>query len=126
MTPDTDTLLALYHRLLPEFLAALFAATHTADTPDAFQHAVQRFCDELRPWLMPNDLPPEPRAVFTLLADGTLEEGTDLLTVQLSPEGEAFFRAWVRRQAVLTEPGLQWGVLSATVKKPSLRHFHAN
>lgn len=109
MTPDTDTLLALYHRLLPEFLAALFAATHTADTPDAFQHAVQRFCDELCPWLMPEDGPPEPRAIFSLLAEYTLEETTDLVTVQLSPEGEAFFRAWVRRQAVHTETGRGWG-----------------
>ena len=109
MTPDTDILPALYHTLLPEFLAALFTATHTADTPDAFRHAVQRFCDELRPWLRPADAPLEPRAIFSLLAEYTLEEATDLVTVQLSPEGEALFRAWVWRQAVLAETGRRCG-----------------
>jgi hypothetical protein len=103
VTPNKELLPALYHALLLEFLAELLNATHTADTPDAFPHAVQRFCEELRPWLMPGDMPPKPRAVFALLAECTMEEATDLLTVQLSPEGEALFRAWVRRQAVLTE-----------------------
>jgi hypothetical protein len=45
-----------------------------------------------------------PRAVFSLFDDCIINEETDLITVQLSPEGEAFFRAWVHRQAVLTDP----------------------
>jgi hypothetical protein len=96
--------------LLLEFLAELLNATHTADTPNAFHHAVQTFCEELRPWLTPGDGPPEPRAFFSLLTEGTLEEATDMMTVQLSPEGEAFFRAWVRRQAVQTETGRFYGL----------------
>src|SRR5215471_2948031 len=102
-TLNTEVLPALYRALLLEFLADLLTATHTADTPGASHHAVQSFCEELRPWLTPADGPSEPRAVFSLLAAYTLEEATDLLTVQLSPEGEAFFRAWERRPAVQSE-----------------------
>ena len=109
MTPDTEALPALYHTLLLEFLAELLTATQATTTPAAFHHAVQRFCDELRPWLRPEDAPSEPRAVFSLLAEYTMKEATDLVTVQLSPEGEAFFRAWVRRQAVHRETGRGWG-----------------
>ena len=53
----------------------------------------------------PADLPPARRAPFALLADYTIEEETDLTTVQLSLKGEVFFRAWVRRQAVLAQVG---------------------
>ncbi len=95
----------MYRELLLEFLAELFNATHTTDTRDAFQRVVQTFCDELRPWLTPLDMPPEPRAVFSLFEDCSIDEAMDITTVQLSSEGNAFFRAWVRRQAVQTETG---------------------
>ncbi len=55
------------------------------------------------------DAPSEPHTVFSLLAEYTMEEATDLVTVQLSPEGEAFFHAWVPRQAVHTETVRGWG-----------------
>jgi hypothetical protein len=100
-TPSNDILRTMYRALLLEFLAELFNATHTTDTPDAFQRVVQTFCDELRPWLTTTDVPPEPRAVFSLFDECRIDDVTDVTTVQLSPEGEAFFRAWVRRQAVL-------------------------
>jgi len=92
----------MYHELLLEFLAELFQATG-AETPETFQRAVQTFCDALRPWLTPADVLSAPRAVFSLFADCTIDEETVLTTIQLSPEGEAFFRAWVRRRAVLTD-----------------------
>jgi hypothetical protein len=114
MFPASDSAFQTMDReLLLEFLAELFNATHTTDTTDAFQRVVQTFCDELRPWLTPMDVPPEPRAVFSLFEDCNIDEATDITTVQLSPEGRAFFRAWVRRQAVQTETGgrsgPQWG-----------------
>lgn len=100
-TPTNASFQTMYRELLLEFLAELLNATYTLEKPDAFQRAVQTFCDELHPWLTPEDIPTEPRAVFSLFADCTLNKETDLSTVELSPEGEAFFRAWVRRQAVL-------------------------
>ena len=44
--------------------------------------------------------------MFPLFAEGTLDEEKDVATVRLSPEGEAFFRAWVRRRAVLLGVGM--------------------
>jgi hypothetical protein len=101
-----DAFSTVYHELLLHFLAEVLTVTQPAATPQAFQQALQSYCDELRPWVMPADVPPDARAVFSLLDDCTIDEVTDLTTVRLSPEGEAFFRAWVRRQAVLTRAGL--------------------
>lgn len=102
-SPSDATFQTLYRELLLEFLAELFTATCTSETPAAFQRAVQTFCEELHPWLTPADVPSAPRVVFALFADCTINEETDLTTVRLSPEGEAFSQAWVRRHAVLTE-----------------------
>src|SRR5215813_12725261 len=102
-TPSNDNLHTMYRALFLEFLAELLNATSTTDTTEAFQRVVQTFCDDLRPWLTPTDVPPEPRAVFSLLDECCIDDITDVTTVQLSPEGEAFFRAWVRRQAVLMD-----------------------
>jgi hypothetical protein len=110
MFPASDPAFqTMFRALLLEFLAELLNAPHKMDTPDAFQRVVQTFCDELRPWLTPMDMPPEPRAVFSLFKDCNIDEATDMTTVQLSPEGEASFRAWVRRQAVQTETGRRRG-----------------
>ena len=112
-TPLNSSFQTMDRELLLEFLAELFNATRRMDTPGAFQRVVQTFCDELRPWLTPMDVPPELRAVFSLFEDCSIDEDTDITTVLLSPEGKAFFRAWVGRQAVQTETGrlcgLHWG-----------------
>ena len=97
-TLNTEVLHTMYRALLLEFLAELLNATSTTDTPEAFQRVVQAFCDELRPWLTQADVPPEPRATFSLFDSCNIDEVSDMATVQLSPEGEAFFRAWVRRR----------------------------
>ena len=54
----------------------------------------------------PEDAPRTPRPVFPLFDECTMDETSDITSVRFSPEGEAFFRAWVRRQAVLTDTGL--------------------
>jgi len=87
--------------LLLEFLAELMNVTHTAATPEAFQRAVQAYCDDLRPWVLPADAPHTARASFSLFAEYHNSEGADAFTVRLSPEGAAFFRAWLRRHGVM-------------------------
>src|SRR5260221_9505064 len=81
-----------------QFLAELMNVTHTASTPEAFQEAVQAYCDDLREWVLPTDVPPTPRAVFSLFDECTITEDPNDIIVRLSPEGAAFFRAWLRRQ----------------------------
>lgn len=95
----------MYRDLLLHFLAEVLTVTDSAATPEAFQHVLQGYCNDLRPWLTPADAPPDVRTVFSLVEDCTINAETDLTTVRLSPEGEAFFRAWVRRQVVLSQVG---------------------
>jgi hypothetical protein len=94
---------ALYSDLVLQFLADLMNATQEARTPEAFQRALQEYCDALRPWLVQTDAPAAPRPVFPLFDACTINEEEDEAAVLLSLEGEAFFRAWVRRQAVLSD-----------------------
>jgi hypothetical protein len=102
MLLNTDDLpAALYQDLVTEFLAELMVATQDEPTQDAFQRATQAYCDALRPWLEPGDCLTPARHVFPLLEDGEVDEDTDQITVRLSLEGHAFFRAWLRRQSDL-------------------------
>jgi hypothetical protein len=101
-TPIHDILHPLYRDLL-DFLVELMNETHTAATPDAFQRAVQAYCDALHPWVLPADIPLNPRASFSLFATYQANDGVDAFTVQLSPEGAAFFRAWLRRHGISGE-----------------------
>jgi hypothetical protein len=94
-----------YHDLFLQFLAEVMAATTSSG--QALPRALQAYLEDLRPWVQPEDAPPNPRAVFPLFAEYALNEETDVITVRLSPEGEAFFRAWVRRHAILVEAGSQ-------------------
>jgi hypothetical protein len=79
-----------------QFLAELRQSTMEYQTKAAFQQALQTYCDNLRPWLEPRDSPPNPRAIFSLLEDYTVDETGDNVTVVLSLEAEALFRAWLR------------------------------
>ena len=96
---------SLYREHVLQFLAELLNATSSAATPDAFQRAVQRFCDDLRPWVLETDVHRFPHTIFSLVAEYALDEKSDKISLRLTPEGEAFFRAWLRQPGVLAEIG---------------------
>jgi hypothetical protein len=102
-TPDLPT--EFYHERVVQFLAELMVATQEKPTQDVFQHAIQAYCDSLRPSLEPGDCSTPARAVFPLLEGYTCNEDTDQIAVRLSPEGYTFFRAWLRRQSELVRAG---------------------
>jgi hypothetical protein len=81
-------------------------ATIKHQDQSAFQQALQSYCDNLRPWLEPTDGPPNPRAIFSLLENCSFDETGEQVTVVLSPEAEAFFRAWLRRNQIASVAGL--------------------
>jgi hypothetical protein len=92
--------------LVMQFLADLMRATLDHHDHAAFQRALQSYCDHLRPWLEPSDGPPNPRALFSLLESCTFDETGDNVAIVLSPEAEAFFRAWLRRKQIGRAGGL--------------------
>jgi hypothetical protein len=96
---------SLYRDQVLQFLAELLNATDMAATSEAFQRAVQRFCDDLRPWVLETDARRFPHAVFSLVTDYSLDEEKDGISIRLTPEGEVFFRAWLRQWGVLVETG---------------------
>lgn len=106
MTMNTSDLSSELHQdLVTEFLAELMVATQDEPTQDAFQRATQAYCDGLRPWLEPGDCSTPARAVFPLFEDSAVDEDAEQITVRLSPEGYAFFRAWLRRNSDLVRAG---------------------
>ena len=93
------------NNLIVQFLADLMRATIEVKNPEDFQRALQTYCDHLKPWLEANDSPPNPRAMFSLLENCTFDETGENISVVLSSEAEALFRAWLRRNKVLHEGG---------------------
>ena len=93
---------ALYSELMVEFMAELMTVTQGATTNTAFQRALQGYVEELQPWLNEHDVPRTPRPAFSLFTSCEVTENGETVNVVLSPEGEAVFRAWVRRQAVIS------------------------
>ena len=93
---------ALYSELVLEFMAELMTVTQGATTDPAFQRALQGYVEALRPWLHEQDAPRTPRPAFSLFTSCEVTENGETVNVVLSPEGEAIFRAWVRRQAVVS------------------------
>jgi hypothetical protein len=89
-----------------QFLADLMQATMEHQNQSAFQLALQTYCDNLRPWLESRDGPPNPRAIFSLLEGCMFDETRDNVTVVLSPEAEALFCAWLRRNKIWDDAGL--------------------
>lgn len=104
--PQFPSLEKLRHDLVVRFLAELMQVTGTPENQDDFQAALQRYCDSLQPWREPSDGPPNPRAVFSLLEDCTFDKAGENITIILSPEAEALFRAWLRRNQIWSETGL--------------------
>jgi hypothetical protein len=100
-TTTEETIAAAYHELALEFVVELMQVTQGASSQTAFQQALQGYVDALRPWLQDRDLPETPRDTFSLFVPCEDRESDDDLSVHFTPEGEALFRAWVRRQAVV-------------------------
>ena len=92
--------------LIVQFLAELFQHTGLSTEQKHFHAALQAYCDSLRPWLEPHDGPSQPRAVFSVLEEYTVDATGENITVVLSPEGEALFRAWLRRNRIWSDAGL--------------------
>jgi hypothetical protein len=92
--------------LMVQFLAELFQQTGAPAQQEHFQSALQTYCDNLRPWLESQDGPSQPRAVFSILEEYTIDATGDNVTVVLSPEGDALFRAWLRRNKTWSDAGL--------------------
>lgn len=97
---------ARHRELIIQFLAELFQHTGTATEQEHFQAALQAYCDSLHPWLEPHDGPAQPRAVFSVLEEYTVDATGENITVVLSPEGEALFHAWLRRNKIWSDAGL--------------------
>jgi hypothetical protein len=106
--PDASLPLAeeLRRDLIVRFLAEIMQNTGNPKNQDDFQAALQRYCDSLQPWLASGDGPANPRAVFSLLETCTFDETGENSTVILSPEAEALFWAWLRRNKIWSEAGL--------------------
>ena len=100
-TITEETFAALYHELALEFVVELMQVTQGASTATAFQQALQGYVDELRPWLQEREVPHTARGTFSLFVPCEDRESDDVLSVHFTPGGEALFRAWVRRQAVV-------------------------
>ena len=96
----------LHRDLVVLFLAELLHMTGTPKDQEAFQRSLQTFVDGLLPWLDPSDGPPNPQVVFSLLDDCTFDATSENVTVVLSPEAEALFRAWLRRNKIWSDAGL--------------------
>jgi len=101
MSQQNDLLHLLYRDFVLQFLAELMNRTQLDVAPEAFQRTVQTYCDELRPWVLPSDVPHMPHTVFSLCEECTINADTDEIIVRFSPEGAAFFHAWLRRQEVM-------------------------
>lgn len=98
-----DDFAALYRELAVEFVAELMQVTHGAETATAFQQALQAYVDDLRPWLQDSDKPETIRSTFSLFVACEEQTQNDDLRIQFSPEGDALFRAWVRRRAAAAD-----------------------
>ena len=96
----------LRNQFVMQFLAEIMRATGTPRDQEIFQRALQTFVNGLRPWLAPHDGPTNPRALFTLIERCAFDETNDNITVVLSPEAEALFRAWLRRNKIASDAGL--------------------
>jgi len=88
------------------FLAELLQMTDAPQDQETFQRSLQTFVDGLKPWLEPSDGPPNPRAVFSLLEDFSFDATGEEVSVVLSPEAEAMFKAWLRRNKIWSNAGL--------------------
>jgi hypothetical protein len=81
------------------FMADLLKRTMGIVDDDAYRREVQAFCNELKPWVQPGDCP-HPRPEFTVFSRIDMDDKNDTISVSFTPEGLAFFRAWLRRRGL--------------------------
>ena len=96
----------LHREHVVHFLADLFQKTGRPQDQEAFQRSLQTFVDGLQPWIEPSDGPPNPRVVFSLLEDFSFDATGEEVSVVLTPEAEALFKAWLRRNKLWSDAGL--------------------
>jgi hypothetical protein len=89
-----------------QFLAELLQVTGGPEDQEAFQRSLQTYVNGLRPWMEPGDGPQNPRVKFTLFERCTFDASGEQISVVLSPEAEALFRAWLRRNKIWSDAGL--------------------
>ena len=108
MTKTTKTLRSeeLRSQFVVQFLAEIMQATSTPKDEEAFQRSLQTLVDGLRPWLEPHDGPTNPRTLFTLIKRFAFDKTSDNINIVLSPEAEALFHAWLRRNKSAIDAGL--------------------
>ena len=95
-----------HRELVVQFLAEVMQTNGTPQDQASFQRSLQTFVNSLLPWLEPHDGPTNPRALFTLIEQCAFDEINDNITVVLSSEAEALFRAWLRRNKIVNDAGL--------------------
>ena len=92
--------------LIVRFLAELLQVTGTPEDQKTFQQSLQTYVDGFRPWLESSDGPPNPRAVFSLLEHCEFDKSGEQISIIFSPEAQALFRAWLRRNKIWSDAGL--------------------
>jgi hypothetical protein len=98
MEPHTMSALSA---LTCQFLAELLKHTDDAPTPAVHRKRLRAFIEELQPWVDVADCPAPPRRVFTLFEELSVdEEDGETIWGTFTPEGLAFFRAWLRRRGI--------------------------
>jgi hypothetical protein len=96
----------LHREHVVHFLAEILQMTDAPQDQETFQRSLQTFVDGLQPWLEPSDGPLNPRVVFSLLEDFSCDATGEEISVVLSPEAEALFKAWLRRNKIWSDAGL--------------------
>ena len=82
-----------------KFMAELLERTIDIVDEAAHQQAVKAFLDDLCPCLHPADCL-DPSASFTVFSKIEIDEDTEAVSVAFTPEGLAYFRAWLRRRGL--------------------------
>lgn len=86
--------------LTMRFIVDLLGSAGPRPSEEELQASMQAFFEGLGPWLLPSDLTRPIPPNFTLFRDFQTTEDGKYYRAALSPEGEALFRAWLRRQGI--------------------------
>lgn len=89
--------------LVVQFLAKWFQQTGAPAQQKHFQAVLQTYCDSFRLWLEPQNGPSQPRVVFSVLEEYTMDATGGNVPVVLSLEGATLFRAWLRRDKMWSD-----------------------